>query len=179
MQHIKFHLKRIVKLIPLRVSVMDVLDCIGNTPLVKLKRIPKKGRVFVKLECANVGGSIKDRAALFGIRHMLKTGIINKDTILIESSSGNTGIGLSLVAAALGMKMIVTMPESMSEERKKLIAAYGAQLILTPAAEGVLGAYKQAEKLEKELPNAKIVGQFTNKAMHLAHSRGTAPEIIH
>ena len=139
-----------------------ITEIIGNTPLVRLQRLNQKGRVFIKLESRNPGGSVKDRAAFQMIKDLLDEGKINKDTLLIEPTSGNTGIGLCLIAASLGMKLILTMPSTMTIERQKLIKAYGATVVLTEGPLGMKGAIAKAEELQKENQNSVIPSQFTN-----------------
>ncbi|CAL6046916.1 Cysteine_synthase A [Hexamita inflata] len=155
-----------------------IYEVIGETPLVRLQRIPKAGRVLLKLESKNPGGSIKDRPGFQMLKDLLDEGKIDTETVLIEPTSGNTGIGLSMAAAALGLKMTIVMPENMSEERKKLMKAYGSELVLTEAALGVAGSVTKAEELQKSLPKAHIVGQFYNQSNPKAHMLTTAPEIV-
>lgn len=158
----------------------SVLDLIGNTPLIEIKKLNKDGkaRVFAKLESKNPAGSIKDRPALKMIEDAEKAGLINKDTIIIEPTSGNTGVGLAMVCAVKGYKMLLTMPESMSLERRALLKAYGAELILTPKEKGMQGAVDKAIELKKEYPNSFIPQQFANPSNPLAHEDSTAQEII-
>ncbi len=158
----------------------SVLDLIGKTPLIEIKKLNKDGkaRVFVKLESKNPAGSIKDRPALKMIEEAEKAGLINKDTLIIEPTSGNTGVGLAMVCAVRGYKIILTMPESMSLERRALLKAYGAELILTPKEKGMQGAVDKALELMKENPNSFMPQQFANPANPLAHELSTAQEII-
>lgn len=158
----------------------NVLELIGKTPLVELKRLCDDcgGRVFVKLESKNPGGSIKDRPALKMIEDAENAGKIDKNTLIIEPTSGNTGIGLALVCAVKGYKLILTMPESMSVERRKILKAYGAEIVLTPASQGMQGAVDKANELSKTNPNSIIIGQFYNPSNPLAHETTTAKEII-
>lgn len=158
----------------------NILDLIGKTPLVELKTLNKNGvaRVFVKLESKNLGGSIKDRPALFMIEEAEKQGLINKETLIIEPTSGNTGVGLALVCAVKGYKLILTMPENMSLERRLLLKAYGAELILTPKELGMQGAVDKANELQRQNPNSFIPQQFSNPTNPLAHELTTAKEII-
>lgn len=158
----------------------SVLDLIGNTPLIEIKKLNKDGkaRVFVKLESKNPAGSIKDRPALKMIEEAKKAGLINKDTLIIEPTSGNTGVGLAMVCAVRGYKIILTMPESMSLERRALLKAYGAELVLTPKEKGMQGAVDKALELMKENPNSFMPQQFANPANPLAHELSTAQEII-
>lgn len=157
----------------------NILELIGNTPLVKLSKINDGvAEVVVKLEYFNPGNSVKDRPALNMIEKAEKEGLINKDTVIIEPTSGNTGIGLALVCAVKGYKLILTMPESMSVERRKMLSAYGADLILTPAALGMKGAVEEALKAKEHLPNSFIPSQFSNPANPEIHETTTYEEII-
>ena len=158
----------------------NILDLIGKTPLVELKTLNKTGvaRVLVKLESKNLGGSIKDRPALFMIEEAEKQGLINKETLIIEPTSGNTGVGLALVCAVKGYKLILTMPENMSIERRLLLKAYGAELILTPKELGMQGAVDKANELKQQNPNSFIPQQFSNPTNPLAHELTTAKEIL-
>lgn len=158
---------------------------IGNTPLVELTQIEKelglKARLIAKLELFNPAGSVKDRVALAMINDAEKRGVLNKDSVIIEPTSGNTGIGLASVAAARGYKLIIVMPDSMSVERRQIMKAYGAQLVLSPGAKGVPGAIELANQLANQLaastPNSFIAGQFVNPANVMAHYTTTGPEI--
>ncbi len=154
-------------------------ETIGNTPLVHLKRIrpSAKGTILAKLESFNPMSSVKDRIARQMILTGLRNGSITPDTILIEPTSGNTGIGLAFLAAAYKIRLILTMPDSMSMERRLLIGAFGAELVLTPAAKGMKGAIEKSEELHRDLPNSMILGQFTNPANPEAHEKYTGPEI--
>ncbi len=152
----------------------SVTELVGKTPLLKVKGADS---IYAKLEYFNPAGSAKDRAALSIIETAEKQGILNKDSVIIESTSGNTGIGLCAVASAKGYKTIIVMPESMSEERKKLMKVYGAQLILTDAALGMQGANDKADELIKIMPNAFKADQFCNVANSNAHYKTTGPEI--
>ena len=158
-----------------------IIDTIGNTPLVELKNIEKKyqlkAKIIAKVESFNPAGSVKDRIAKAMIEDAEQKGLINKDTVLIEPTSGNTGIGLSMVAASKGLRIILTMPETMSIERRNLLKAYGAELVLTEGAKGMKGAIAKAEELSKEIPNAFIPSQFTNLTNPKAHYLTTGPEI--
>lgn len=158
-----------------------IIDLVGNTPLLELENIEKKegldAKVIVKLEYFNPAGSVKDRIAKAIILEALESGKIDKDTTLVEPTSGNTGIGLASVAAALGLKLIITMPETMSIERRKLMKAYGAELVLTDGTKGMKGAIAKAEEIVKETPNSFIPGQFTNPVNPKAHRETTGPEI--
>ena len=158
-----------------------IINTIGCTPLVELQNIEKKydlkAKIFAKVEFFNPGGSVKDRVAKAMIEDAETKGVINKDTVIIEPTSGNTGIGLSMVAASKGMKIIICMPETMSIERRNLMKAYGAELVLTDGSQGMKGAIAKAEELAKEIPNSFIPSQFTNPANPDAHYRTTGPEI--
>ena len=159
-----------------------IIDTIGGTPLVELQNIEKKynlkARLLAKVESFNPAGSVKDRIAKAMIEDAEKRGLINKDTVLVEPTSGNTGIGLSMVAASKGMRIILTMPETMSVERRNLLKAYGAELVLTEGAKGMKGAIAKAEELAKEIPNSFIPSQFTNPANPNIHYLTTGPEIF-
>lgn len=159
----------------------SVEQLIGKTPMLKLEKIKKKyglkANIYAKLEYLNPTGSVKDRVGLAMINDAESKGILNKDSVIIEPTSGNTGIGISAVAAARGYKVIIVMPQTMSEERKKLMKAYGAELVLTDGALGMSGAIAKAEELAKELPNSFIAGQFVNPANWQAHFDTTGPEI--
>lgn len=153
---------------------------IGATPLIKLERLSEEigATVYVKFEVSNPGGSIKDRAAMNMIDAAEDRGEIAPGrSVLVEPTSGNTGIGIAMIGAARGYDVVLTMPESMSKERRMLLAAYGAKLVLTPAAEGMAGAVAEAERIERETPGAWIVGQFTNPDNPVAHEKTTGPEI--
>ncbi len=158
----------------------NILELIGKTPLVELKKLNKggKARVFVKLESLNPGGSIKDRPAHKMIEEAEKSGLITSDTVIIEPTSGNTGVGLAMVCAVRGYKLILTMPENMSLERRTLLKAYGAELILTPKELGMQGSVDKALELAKSYKSAFIPQQFNNPANPLAHEVSTAREII-
>lgn len=157
------------------------LDLVGNTPLVRVNNLIKKDElkadVLAKLECFNPAGSVKDRIAKEMIQDALEKGLINENTTLIEPTSGNTGIGLSAVATALNLKIIITMPETMSVERRNLMKAYGAELVLTPGSEGMKGAIAKAKELASQIENSFIPGQFENPANPTAHYKTTGPEI--
>ena len=151
-------------------------ELIGNTPLVKINKL-SSANILAKVESFNPAGSIKDRPALNMIEKAEQKGLINKDTIIIEPTSGNTGIGLAMVCAIKGYKMILTMPETMSLERRKLLKAYGAELVLTDGAKGMQGAVDKAIELNKKYPNSFIPQQFDNPANPDAHIKTTAEEI--
>lgn len=157
------------------------LDLVGNTPLVRVNNLIKKDElkadVLAKLEYFNPAGSVKDRIAKEMILEALEKGLINENTTLIEPTSGNTGIGLSAVATALNLQIIITMPETMSVERRNLMKAYGAELVLTPGSEGMKGAIAKAKELSSQIENSFIPGQFENPANPTAHYKTTGPEI--
>ena len=161
----------------------NIIETIGRTPLVKLNRIPASEGVdpsttiALKLEFFNPLGSVKDRIGMAMIEDAERSGVLNKDTVIIEPTSGNTGIALAFVAAAKGYKLILTMPETMSLERRTLLAMLGAKLVLTPGSEGMKGAIARAEALHKETPNSWIPQQFNNGANPEVHKRTTAEEL--
>ena len=158
-----------------------ITDAIGNTPLVELTNIEKKynlkARIIAKVESFNPGGSVKDRIAKAMIEKAEKEGLLNKDTVIIEPTSGNTGVGLCMVGASKGLKVIIVMPDTMSIERRNLMKAYGAELVLTEGAKGMKGAIAKVEELAKEIPNSFIPSQFTNMANPNIHYLTTGPEI--
>lgn len=157
----------------------NIVETIGNTPIVKINKLfGTEHEIWIKLEKANPGGSIKDRIALSMIEDAESKGLLNKDSIIIEPTSGNTGIGLALVAAVKNYKLILVMPESMSLERRKIMESYGAEFILTPREKGMKGAIEKAEELAKETPNSWIPKQFDNPANVKAHIQTTAQEIL-
>jgi cysteine synthase len=156
----------------------NILETIGNTPHVRINRLFGAAEVWIKLERANPGGSIKDRIALSMIEAAEKSGELRPGTIIVEPTSGNTGIGLAMVAAVKGYEIILVMPESMSVERRKLMAAYGAKFDLTPREKGMKGAIARAFELAAELPNAWVPQQFENPANIKIHHETTAQEIL-
>lgn len=157
------------------------LELIGHTPLMEIVNIEKelglKARVLVKLEYLNPTGSVKDRAAKSMIEDAEQKGILKEGAVIIEPTSGNTGIGLASIAAVKGYRMILTMPDTMSVERRNILKAYGAEIVLTEGAKGMSGAIEKAEELAKEIPDSFIPGQFDNKANAKAHFLTTGPEI--
>ncbi len=157
----------------------NVLELIGNTPLVKLNKIvePNTAAIFGKLESLNPGGSIKDRICLSMIEEAEKKGLLKKGATIIEPTSGNTGIGLAMVAVVKSYKCILTMPDTMSLERRNILKSYGAELVLTPGTEGMMGAVKKAEELLKKTPGAFMPQQFDNPANPKVHRETTAKEI--
>ena len=159
----------------------SVEQLIGKTPLLELRHIEKeyglKARLLAKLEYLNPAGSVKDRVALAMLDDAEARGILKPDSVIIEPTSGNTGIGLSAVAAARGYRIIIVMPETMSVERRQLMKAYGAELVLTEGAKGMKGAIEKADQLAKELPHSFVPGQFVNPANAKAHRETTGPEI--
>ena len=157
----------------------NILSLIGNTPLVRLNKINKGyADVVVKLEYFNPAGSVKDRPALHMIEKAEKAGLIDKDTVIIEPTSGNTGIGLALVCAVKGYKLVLTMPENMSIERRKMLSAYGADIVLTPTEAGMKGSVNEALKISETLPKSFIPSQFSNPDNPEIHELTTAQEIL-
>lgn len=156
----------------------NILEAIGNTPVVKINKIFPDHEVWMKLEKQNPGGSIKDRIALAMIEKAEEEGTIDKDTIIIEPTSGNTGVGLAMVCAVKGYKLVLVMPESMSVERRKLMSSYGASFVLTPKEEGTSGAIKKATQMAEEIENSWIPQQFENSANPEVHAAITAQEIL-
>jgi cysteine synthase A len=158
----------------------NIIETIGNTPLVKLNRITKdiEPNIYSKVEAFNPGASVKDRICMSMIEAAENAKLINKDTTIVEPTSGNTGIGLALVCAVKGYKLILTMPESMTVERRKILKAYGAELVLTPASGGMVGAIQKAEELSKDNDKVFIPQQFKNVANPEIHRKTTALEIL-
>jgi cysteine synthase A len=159
----------------------QITELIGNTPLLKVRNYAKandlEATILVKLEYLNPAGSVKDRVAMAMIEDAEKKGLLKAGAVIIEPTSGNTGIGLAAVAASRGYKAILTMPETMSVERRNLLNAYGAEIVLTEGSKGMKGAIEKAEELAKTIPNSFIPGQFVNPANPAAHRASTGPEI--
>ena len=166
---------------PLAERADTVLGLIGHTPVVRLQRMPAPGSatVWAKLERANPGGSVKDRIGLSMIEAAERDGLLKPGGVIVEPTSGNTGIGLAMVAAVKGYRLILTMPETMSVERRTLLAAYGAEIVLTPGTEGMRGAVAKAEELVRKNPGYFMPQQFKNPANPEVHRRTTAVEILH
>src|SRR5690554_6907096 len=160
-------------------KVNNILETIGNTPHIRINRMyPSDYEVWVKMEKANPGGSIKDRIALSMVEDAEKKGILKPGSVIIEPTSGNTGIGLALVAAVKQYRLILTMPESMSVERRQVLMALGAELVLTPREKGMKGSIARAEELAADIPKSWIPLQFSNPANVVAHREKTAMEIL-
>lgn len=156
----------------------NILETIGNTPIVKIKNTDEDSAdLYVKVESRNPSGSVKDRAALYIMNDFIEKGLVKEGGTVIEATSGNTGVAISMIGAVLGINVIIVMPETMTIERRRLMKAYGAQLVLTPGEFGMQGAVDKAEALSEEL-NAPIVGQFVNKANVNAHVETTGKEIL-
>ena len=159
----------------------EITDIVGKTPLLKLQRYMDanacKADILAKLEYQNPGGSVKDRVAIRMIDEAEKAGILHKGDVIIEPTSGNTGIGLAAIATAKGYRTVIVMPETMSVERRNIVKAYGAEVVLTDGTKGMKGAIEKADELAKEIPNSFIAGQFVNPANPAAHKATTGPEI--
>ena len=157
--------------------MQDITDLIGHTPLVRLRHTDAPATILVKPESLNPGGSAKDRVALAIVEDAERRGMLAPGSAIIEATSGNTGVSLAMVAAARGYRCIIVMPESMSIERRRLLAAYGAQVILTPAKEGMTGAIRRAEEVHRSTSGSILANQFSNPANPAAHAATTGPEI--
>ncbi len=161
--------------------IYDITQAIGNTPILKAERFTKSLNlsfdIYAKLEYMNPAGSIKDRAAVFMVKDAIKKGLLKKGGIVVEPTSGNTGIGLAMASSSLDYSLILTMPENMSEERIKILKAYGAKVVLTEKGKGMAGAIEKAKEIVRENKNAFLCGQFENQANTLAHYESTGPEI--
>ena len=156
----------------------NVTEIIGNTPILKINNIKTPANIYVKCEFMNPSGSIKDRISYAMVKDALDSGLITKDSTIIEPTSGNTGVGLASVCASFGIKLIITVPESMSIERRKIIGIFGAKLELTPKEKGMKGAIERANELQKEIPNSVILDQFSNQSNPKIHREQTAKEIL-
>lgn len=161
-----------------KLAELSIVRLIGNTPLYKLNAETEGAEVWIKLEGGNPGGSIKDRAAYGMLRFAEEAGRLHENTVLVEPTSGNTGIGLALLGRALGLRVVLTMPESMSVERRKILSSFGAELVLTPADAGMKGASEAAEKMLLADKNAVMLDQFSNPGNPWAHETMTGPEIL-
>lgn len=155
----------------------NIIDTIGKTPLVKLKDADNRASIYVKVESFNPSGSVKDRPVKYILKDLMDQGILKEGDTIIEQTSGNTGVGLAMASASLGLKAMIVMPDTMTVERRRLMQAYGAELVLTPGSEGMAGAKAKAQELSEEL-DAPIFGQFTNQANVKAHEETTAKEIL-
>ena len=160
------------------VEDLEIMELVGGTPLYRLKRDGGGAQVWIKLEGGNPGGSIKDRAAWGMLKEAQKNGQLTEKTVIVEPTSGNTGIGLAMLGRALGLPVVLTMPESMSQERRAVLAAFGAKLVLTPASEGVAGAVNEAKRMLAADANAMMLDQFSNPGNPRAHEESTGPEIL-
>lgn len=160
------------------VDSLEIMSLVGNTPLYKLKKDTGGAEVWIKLEGVNPGGSIKDRAAWGMLREAQRKGLLTEKSTIIEPTSGNTGIGLAMLGSALGLPVVLTMPESMSEERRAVLSAFGAKLVLTPEEDGMAGAVTAARRMLADDPYAIMLDQFSNPGNPLAHELTTGPEII-
>ena len=161
--------------------IQDFQELIGHTPLVEIKRLPQaplfKARLVLKLESFNPAGSVKDRTALSMIQEAEEKGLLKPGSVIVEPTSGNTGIGLAALSASRGYRVILTMPDTMSPERQNILRAYGAEIVLTPGKEGMTGAVEKAEALCREIPGSFLPGQFDNPGNPRIHYRTTGPEI--
>lgn len=155
----------------------NIIDTIGKTPLVKLKDADNRASIYVKVESFNPSGSVKDRPVKYILKDLMDQGILKEGDTIIEQTSGNTGVGLAMASASLGLKAMIVMPDTMTVERRRLMQAYGVELVLTPGSEGMAGAKAKAQELSEEL-DAPIFGQFTNQANVKAHEETTAKEIL-
>ncbi len=163
----------------MRIIVQSILDTVGNTPIIKLGKLNQNPcEIWLKLESRNPGGSVKDRVVAYCVQKALVEKKIAADSILVEPSSGNTGIALSMVGAVHNLKVIITMPENMTAERIKAMQTYGAEVVLTPAEQGMAGAVKRADEILLNTPAAFMLGQFSNTLMLEAHYTSTGPEIF-
>ena len=160
------------------VDSLEIMSLVGNTPLYRLDCETGGAELWIKLEGGNPGGSIKDRTAWGMLREAQKAGMLSERSVIVEPTSGNTGIGLALLGRALGLSVVLTMPESMSVERRAVLSAFGAKLELTPAAEGMSGAVARAREILAENPDAVMLDQFSNPGNPLAHELPTGPEIL-
>ena len=159
------------------VDDLEIMQLVGGLPLYKLNFDTGGAEVWIKLEGGNPGGSIKDRAAWGMLKEAQLKGLLTEKTVIVEPTSGNTGIGLCAMAAARGYRVMIVMPETMSVERRQMMSAYGAELVLTEGAKGMAGAIAKADELAREIPGAFIPGQFVNPANPAAHYETTGPEI--
>lgn len=155
-----------------------ILDLIGNTPVVDLVRVVPRGRVVAKVEAQNASGSVKDRPALAMIQSAERDGKLTRDSVVIEATSGNTGIALAMICAVRGYRCVLVMPDNMSAERRTILRAYGAEIVLTPAEEGMVAAVAEAEAIAARTPRSFVARQFDNPANPEAHARSTAREIL-
>lgn len=161
-----------------RVDRLPLREHLGNTPLFAIPSRPGRAKILLKMEGQNAGGSVKDRAAWGMLRYAEAEGLLTEGTTLVEPTSGNTGIALAMLGRALGLRVLLTMPESMSRERRSVLAAYGAELVLTPAVEGMKGAISRAREIVAEVPGAYMPDQFSNPGNPWAHQVTTGPEIL-
>lgn len=162
----------------LQVDRLQLRSLVGNTPLFPVPSESGRAKVLLKLEGQNIGGSVKDRAAWGMLRRAEREGLLHEGMTIVEPTSGNTGIALAMLGKALGLRVLLTMPESMSQERRAVLAAYGAELVLTPAAEGMKGSISKAKEILAEVPGSLMPDQFSNRGNPWAHSVTTGPEIL-